>query len=73
MMPNEDMLKVVALFPEISEWVKVLDVTYQDGLTTKVEGIKKALEAVKKEDSGHSCKAQLKFRLSSVICRQQRL
>lgn len=54
MMPNEDMLKVVSLFPEISEWVKVLDVTYQDGLTTKVEGIKKALEAVKKEDS-YSC------------------
>lgn len=27
----------------------------------------------RKEDSGHSCKAQLKFRLSSVICRQQRL
>ena len=53
-MPNEDMLKVVALFPEISNYVKVLDVTYQDGLTTKIEGIKKALEAVKKEDS-YSC------------------
>lgn len=53
-MPNEDMMKVVALFPEISEYVKVLDVTYQDGITTKVEGIKKALEAVKKEDS-YSC------------------
>lgn len=54
MMPNEDMLKVVGLFPEISEYVKVLDVTYQDGITTKIEGIKKALEAVKKEDS-YSC------------------
>lgn len=54
MMPNDDLLKVVALFPEISEYVKVLDVTYQDGITTKVEGIKKALEAVKKEDS-YSC------------------
>lgn len=54
MMPNEDMLKVVALFPEISEYVKVLDVTYQDGITTKIEGIKKALEAVKKQDS-YSC------------------
>ena len=53
-MPNEDMMKVVALFPEISEYVKVLDVTYQDGITTKIEGIKKALEAVKKEDS-YSC------------------
>lgn len=54
MMPNEDMLKVVGLFPQISEYVKVLDVTYQDGITTKIEGIKKALEAVKKEDS-YSC------------------
>lgn len=54
MMPNEDMMRVVSLFPEISEYVKVLDVTYQDGITTKVEGIKKALEAVKKEDS-YSC------------------
>lgn len=53
-MQNEDILRVVGLFPEISEYVKVLDVTYQDGITTKVEGIKKALEAVKKEDS-YSC------------------
>jgi len=53
-MPNDDLLKVVGLFPEISEYVKVLDVTYQDGITTKVEGIKKALEAVKQEDS-YSC------------------
>lgn len=53
-MPHEDLMRVVALFPEISEYVKVLDVTYQDGITTKVEGIKKALEAVKKEDS-YSC------------------
>lgn len=54
MMPNEDMMKVVGLFPQISAFVKVLDVTYQDGITTKIEGIKKALEAVKKEDS-YSC------------------
>ena len=54
MMPNEDMLRVVQLFPAIGEYVKVLDVTYQDGITTKIEGIKKALEAVKKEDS-YSC------------------
>jgi replicative DNA helicase len=53
-MPNEDILKVVQLFPDISNYVKVLDVTYQDGLTTKIEGIKKALESVKKEES-YSC------------------
>lgn len=54
LMDNNDMMRVVALFPEISKSVKVLDVTYQDGITTKIEGIKKALEAVKKEDS-YSC------------------
>ncbi len=54
LMPHEQMMQVVALFPEISQYVKVLDVTYQDGITTKIEGIKKALEAVKKEDS-YSC------------------
>lgn len=54
LMANDDILKIISLFPDISEYVKVLDVTYQDGITTKVEGIKKALEAVKKEDS-YSC------------------
>jgi hypothetical protein len=53
-MSNDDILKVVQLFPEISNYVKVLDVTYQDGITTKIEGIKKALESVKKEES-YSC------------------
>jgi len=53
-MPPEDQMKVLTLFPEITKLVKVLDVTYKDGLTTKVEGIKKALEAVKKEES-YSC------------------
>lgn len=53
-MPNEDIMRVISLFPQISDYVKILDVTYQDGITTKIEGIKKALEAVKKEDS-YSC------------------
>ena len=53
-MPVEEQKRVIALFPDISKTVKVLDVTYKDGITTKVEGIKKALEAVKKEDS-YSC------------------
>ena len=53
-MDHNDMMRVVGLFPQISDYVKVLDVTYQDGITTKIEGIKKALEAVKKEDS-YSC------------------
>lgn len=53
-MPIEDQKQIVGLFPDISRTVKVLDVTYKDGITTKIEGIKKALEAVKKEDS-YSC------------------
>jgi replicative DNA helicase len=53
-MPIEDQKRIIYLFPEITRYVKVIDVTYKDGLTTKVEGIKKALEAVKKETS-YSC------------------
>lgn len=54
LMENDDIMRVIALFPEITKYVKVLDVNYQNGLTTKVEGIKAALEAVKKENS-YSC------------------
>jgi len=53
-MTTEDQLRALSLFPTITQFVKVLDVTYKDGLTTKIEGIKKALEAVKKQDS-YSC------------------
>jgi archaellum biogenesis ATPase FlaH len=53
-MAPQDQLKILALFPEITKYVKVLDVVYKDGITTKIEGIKKALEAVKKETS-YSC------------------
>lgn len=53
-MPVEDQKRIIYLFPEITKFVKVIDITYKDGLTTKVEGIKKALEAVKKEAS-YSC------------------
>ena len=41
------------LFPEISQYVKVLDVTWRDGLTTKIEGVKRALESIKGKD--YSC------------------
>lgn len=49
-MPMVHQKECVKLFPEISKFVKVLDVTYKDGLTTKFEGIKNALEAVKTSD-----------------------
>jgi replicative DNA helicase len=49
-MPMAHQKECAKLFPEISKYVKVLDVTYKGGLTTKYEGIKNALEAVKKSD-----------------------
>lgn len=49
-MPKEQQLQCVKLFPEISKYVKVIDVNYKNGLTTKIEGVKNALEAVKNAD-----------------------
>ena len=49
-MPIASQKECIKLFPEISKFVKVLDVNYKDGLTTKFEGVKNALEAVKSED-----------------------
>ena len=45
--------EVMKLFPEIAKYVKVLDVNYKAGLTTKLEGVKNALTAVKESD--YSC------------------
>lgn len=53
-MDRADQLRVMALFPEISKYVKVLDISWREGLTTKVEGIKAALESVKKQPD-YSC------------------
>jgi replicative DNA helicase len=57
-MSTESQLKALALFPQISEFVKVKDVSYQagsiEGVTTKVEGIKKLLELVKHQ-TDYSC------------------
>lgn len=52
-MPITHQKECIKLFPEISKFVKVLDVNYKEGLTTKLEGVKNALEAVKSED--YSC------------------
>jgi replicative DNA helicase len=49
-MPKEQQLECIKLFPEISKHVKVIDVNYKNGLTTKFEGVKNALEAVKNAD-----------------------
>lgn len=45
--------EVAKRFPEIARYVKVLDVSYKEGLTTKLEGVKNALTAVK--DADYSC------------------
>ena len=52
-MPIEDQKKVVVLFPEISKYIKIIDVNYKEGLTTKLEGIQNALTAVQNAD--YSC------------------
>lgn len=52
-MPIEVQKQCIALFPDISKSVKVLDVNYKNGLTTKIEGIKNALDSVKGE--AYSC------------------
>jgi replicative DNA helicase len=53
-MPAEQQMQCVSLFPDISKYVKVIDVNYKGGLTTKIEGVMNALEAVRKEE-GYSC------------------
>lgn len=52
-MPQDMQRQCLMLFPEISQYVKVLDVTWRDGLTTKIEGVKRALESIKGKD--YSC------------------
>lgn len=45
--------EVEKCFPEITKYVKVIDVNYKEGLTTKLEGVKSALNSVKNTD--YSC------------------
>jgi hypothetical protein len=52
-MPVEQQKECLALFPEITKFVKICDVVWEEGLTTKIEGIKGLLEAVK--GKGYSC------------------
>ena len=49
-MPMAHQKDCALLFPEISKHVKVIDVNYKGGLSTKIEGVKNALEAVKNAD-----------------------
>jgi replicative DNA helicase len=52
-MPLDQQKQVVSLFPAIGQYVKVLDIGFKNGLTTKLEGIKNALDAVRNQD--YSC------------------
>lgn len=52
-MPPETLREICALMPEISQYIKVLDVSWREGLTTKIEGVKGALNALKGQ--GFSC------------------
>lgn len=49
-MPMAHQKDCCLLFPEISKYVKVIDVNYKEGLSTKIEGVKNALKAVKNAD-----------------------
>lgn len=50
MMPMTTIKQVMSLFPDISRCVKILDVNYKDGFTTKVGAVKNALTAVQSAD-----------------------
>lgn len=52
-MDNETKAKVMALFPDIGKYVKVIDVNYKGGFTTKIESVCQALDVVSQED--YSC------------------
>jgi len=49
-MPQDKQIECMKLFPEISKHVKIIDVVFNDGLSTRYEGIVNALEAVKSAD-----------------------
>lgn len=49
-MPKTLELEVLKLFPQITKCVKVVDVNFKEGLTTKKEGVINILEQVKNSD-----------------------
>ena len=46
-MSEEHRRQCITLFPSIMKFVKIIDVTAKNGLTTKLEGVQSALESVK--------------------------
>lgn len=49
-MTKEEQIRASQLMPVITQFVKVIDVEESNGLTTRVEGVKDALEQVKNQD-----------------------
>lgn len=52
-MPNAQQKDCMVLFPDIAKYVKIVDVNAKNGITSRVEGVKKILETVKGHD--YSC------------------
>jgi replicative DNA helicase len=52
-MPNTIIKELMGLFPDISKYVKIVDVNYKDGFTTRVGSVKNALTEVQNRD--YSC------------------
>lgn len=52
-MPKAQISECMALFKEISQYVKVIDVNYNNGITSTVEGVMKLLELIAEQD--YSC------------------
>jgi len=52
-MPKVNVTECMAMFKEIAEYVKVVDVNYKNGITSTVEGVKRILNLV--ADADYSC------------------
>jgi archaellum biogenesis ATPase FlaH len=52
-MPKEQQMECFHLFAEITQYVKVADVVFKDGITTKIEGVKRLMDNIK--GKGYSC------------------
>jgi len=52
-MPIEEQRACARLFPDIADKIKICDVTWKDGATTKIEGVTKALDSI--IGQGFSC------------------
>lgn len=52
-MPDDKIKECCMMFEDIAKFIKIKDIVFNDGLTTKIEGVKRLLESVK--GKGFSC------------------